>query len=70
MNLDACRKLILSEVGKRHIFLLTGIRNQKEKFEGVITKVFPSIFMVELNDGKVLSFNYSDYIIKNIKILY
>ena len=70
MNLDTCKKYISSEIGKKHTFLLKGSRNQKEKFEGVIIKTFPSIFMIELYNGKLLSFNYSDYIIKNIKILY
>ena len=70
MNLNQIKKYIQSIVGEKHVFLYKGIRNQNEKFEGVITKTFPSIFIIELSNGKILSFNYNDFIIKNIKILY
>lgn len=70
MNLNQIKKYIQSIVGEKHVFFYKGIRNQNEKFEGVITKTFPSIFIIELSNGKILSFNYNDFIIKNIKILY
>ena len=70
MNLDNCKKYINSLIGKNYTFLYKGVRNQNEIFEGVIIKTFPAIFIIKTKDGKTLSFNYNDFIIKNIKILY
>ncbi len=70
MNLSQIKKYIQSIVGEEHLFLYRGIRNQNEKFEGCITKTFPSVFIIELENGKILCFSYNDFIVKNIKILY
>ena len=68
MNLDTVRKSINDKIGKRYHFIYKGSRNQVEEFDGIITKCFSSVFLIELDDGSYKSFSYNDFIIKNIKI--
>lgn len=53
----------------KHKFLYKGSRNQNEEFIGVITKMFPAIFIIELSNKTVKSFCYSDLLIGNLKIV-
>ena len=69
MNLDTARKLVHSELGKVHGFLYKGMRNQNEIFDGRIIKCYPSIFIIEANNGQIKSFTYNDFIIKVIRII-
>ena len=68
MNLSAAKKSILEKIGNRYHFVYRGSRNQIEEFDGTIVKCFPSIFLIQLDDGSCKSFSYNDFIIKNIKI--
>ena len=68
MNLDRAKEKIRSYQGKTYNFIYRGTRNQIEEFEGVITKCFSSVFIIETNTGVIKSFTYNDFIVKNIKI--
>jgi len=69
MNLNSIKNFVLKNVGLEHKFLYKGLRNQSEEFIGAIIKVYPSIFIIELNDGTIKSFSYNDVVINNLKIL-
>ena len=69
MNLNSIKELLKKEVGISHKFRYRGVRNQIDEFEGIITKCFPSIFIIETNNHVIKSFTYNDFIIKNLKIL-
>ena len=69
MNLDRAKTMIREKVGKHFKFIYKGTRNQIEEFEGIITRCYPSIFIIETDDHIIKSFTYSDFIIKNIKII-
>ena len=69
MNLDTAKNIIKKEIGVFHSFYYRGTRNQSESFKGVIFKVYPSIFVIHSDDGKVLSFSYNDFIVKNFLII-
>ena len=69
MNIDTARRVIKENMGVVHFFRFNGSRNQKEEFSGIITKVFPAIFIIELVDGSIRSFSYGDFIIDTIKIV-
>ena len=69
MNLDTAKNQVQSMVGKTMTFLYVGLRNQSEEFIGVITKCYPSTFLIETKDHVIKSFSYNDFIIKNLKIL-
>lgn len=57
--------------GKKYKFIFNGSRNQREKFNGIIIKTFPSIFLVKTTDkkSKIKSFSYNDVITSNLQII-
>ena len=69
MNLDAVKTRVKSYLGEHHRFIYKGVRNQIEEFDGVITKCYPSIFIIETDNHVIKSFTYNDFIIRNIKIV-
>ena len=69
MNLNLIKTNIKSHLGIKHHFIYKGIRNQSEEFDGVITKLFSAIFLIQVTDGTIRSFSYNDYIIGNIIIV-
>ena len=69
MNLDTARNKIKDKIGLHLRFIYRGTRNQIEEFEGKIIKCYPYIFIIETDDHVIKSFTYSDFVIKNIKIL-
>ena len=69
MNLDTAKNKVREKMGLHLKFIYRGMRNQIEEFEGVITKCYPSIFIVETDINVIKSFTYSDYIIRNIKMI-
>ena len=68
MNLDEAKRRISKYLGKKYRFTYKGTRGQIEEFDGVITKMYSSTFLIELDDGSVKSFSYADFVIKNIKV--
>jgi len=68
MNLSNAKKLIFEKVGIPFHFVYKGSRNQIEEFDGIISKCFPSIFLILTTNNTVKSFSYNDYIVKNLKI--
>lgn len=69
MTLDKIKKIVRESLGISHLFRFRGARNQIEEFEGVITDLYPSIFIVTTNNNVVRSFTYSDLLIANLEIV-
>ena len=69
MNQDIIRNKVISLLNQEHVFLCKGCRNQNDTFRGKIIKCYPSIFIIELVNGSVKAFSYSDFGIKNVKII-
>ena len=69
MNLSRVREMIKEKMNLPCSFVYRGPRNQVEEFDGRIIQCFPSIFVILTTDNVIKSFTYSDYIIKNIKII-
>lgn len=69
MNINVAKNMVRDNIGVRHSFVYKGVRNQNEEFEGVITKMFSAIFIIELSNSVVKSFCYSDLLIGNLKIV-
>lgn len=69
MTINMVKQLVSDNKGINHSFRFRGSRNQIEEFEGIITDVYPAIFIVKLNDSKIRSFTYSDLLINNLKII-
>ena len=54
--------------GKRMLLEINRGRNKIDKFEGVISKLYPAIFTVTEDSGKQQSYSYNDILSRNIKI--
>lgn len=69
MNIDLVKVKLRNYVNTKHVFIYKGARNQNERFTGVITKLFPGVFIIKCEDGSIKAFSYSDYLIGNLKIV-
>ena len=69
MILDGVKKKVYSNIGMRCKFIFHGSRNQNEEFFGTIVKMYPSIFLVELDNGTNRSFCYNDILISTLEIV-
>ena len=69
MILDNIKEYIASNLGITHKFIFYGARNQNEEFCGAITKTYPAVFVITLDNGQVRSYSYNDVLISNLKIV-
>ena len=69
MNVDLVKEQIKSNLGKRVIVKIYGMRNRVDTIEGIITKVYPNLFMVE-NNRESKSISYSEIITKEAVVKY
>lgn len=69
MNINVAKKIVSDNILINHKFIYKGNRNQNEEFFGKITKMFPAIFIIELDNSMVKAYSYNDLLIGNIKIL-
>lgn len=69
MILDNVKRLVNSNVGKKCRFIYHGSRNQKDVFEGIITKIFPAIFIIVSSDGSTKSYSYNDVLTSTLEII-
>ena len=67
MNLDKIKEEISSLVNKEVMINVSGSRNKKQMYKGVINNVYSNIFTV-LIEGVNKSFTYSDVAIGDVKI--
>lgn len=69
MTLNKIRLFVNNNKNVIHNFIFHGSRNQNEYFTGKIVEVYPSIFVIKLEDGQIKSYSYSDLLIGNIEIV-
>ena len=67
MNLDKIREEVASLINKEVMINVTGTRNKKQMYKGIINNVYSNIFTV-LIEGTNKSFTYSDVAIGDVKI--
>ena len=67
MNLDKIKEEIASLVNKEVMINVSGNRNKKQMYKGIINNVYSNIFTV-LIEGTNKSFTYSDVAIGDVKI--
>ena len=67
MSLDEIKNEISSLVNKEVMINITGSRNKKCMYKGIINNVYSNIFTV-LIEGVNKSFTYSDVAIGDVKI--
>ena len=67
MNIDLVKQKIESNINKKVIVTVYGLRNKVSRYEGVLYKTYPNIFSI-IYDGVEKSFSYNEYITGDIKI--
>ena len=60
MTIGMVKQFVNDNKGMMHSFRFKGTRNQIEEFQGMITDVYPAIFIIKLQDEKIKSFSYTD----------
>ena len=63
MTLDKIKEFVKENKGIQHSFKFKGTRNQVDEFQGIITDLYPAIFIITLDDDKVKSFSYNDLLL-------
>ncbi len=66
LQLDAVKAALEKMLGERVVMDINRGRNKFERFEGVLTHLYPGIFTV-VSDGKVSSYSYNDILSRNIR---
>lgn len=69
MTIAKMKELVYKNKGVEHNFIFHGARNQNEKFKGVITAIYPAIFIITLDSDQVRAYSYSDLLISNLEIV-
>ena len=67
MNLDKIKEEISSLIDKEVMIKVSGSRNKKQMYKGIINNVYSNIFTVFI-EGVNKSFTYSDVAIGDVKI--
>ena len=69
MTLDKIKEYVASNKGIVHSFRFKGTRNQVDEFQGIITDLYPTIFIITLDNSKGKSFSYSDLLVDSLEII-
>ncbi len=67
--IEKMKDLVRKNQGVQRSFRFRGTRNQIDEFDGIITAMYPAIFIITLSDSQVRSFSYSDLLVDNLEIL-
>ena len=68
MHIKNIKNYLKYKVGSNIIIVYYGSRNKKEKYHGVIYKIYDNIFTIKQTNGEVKSFSYIDILTKTIQI--
>ena len=68
MNIKTIKNYLKTKVGSNVLIVYYGSRNRKEKFNGVLYKLYSNIFTIKLCNGEVRSCSYSDILTKTIQM--
>jgi len=68
MNLKVIKRYLSTKIGDKIVIIYYGSRNKKERYEGVLYKLYYNIFTIKLINGEIKSFSYIDILTKTIQI--
>ena len=69
MTIDSVKELVRKNKGELRSFVFHGSRNQIDEFKGVITAMYPAIFVITSDGSQIRSFSYSDLLVSNLEII-
>ena len=73
-TISQVRKMVNNHIGSKVRVLENQGRHRIDVTEGIITETYPSIFLIQVENGvedsfKTVSFSYSDVLTKDIKMV-
>lgn len=68
MNIKQIKWYLATKIGSNVIIIYYGSRNRKERYDGVLWKVYSNIFTIKMFNGDIKSFTYNDILTKTIQI--
>jgi len=68
MNIKNIKKYLASKIGSKIVVIYYGSRNRKERYDGVLYKIYQNVFTIRLSNGDIRCFTYIDIITKTIRI--
>ena len=68
MNIRQIKRYLATKIGSRLVLVYYGSRNRKERYEGILWKLYNNVFTIKICTGEIKSFTYIDILTKTIQI--
>ena len=68
MNIKQIKRYLTTKIGFKIILIYYGSRNRKERYEGILWKLYNNIFSIKMPNGEIKTFTYIDILTKTIQI--
>ena len=68
MNIKYIKRYMCTKIGYKIIVIYYGSRNRRERYEGILYKLYNNVFIIKLSNGDVKSFSYNDVLTKTVQI--
>ena len=68
MNNKYIKRDLFTRIGYKNIVIYYGSRNKRDRYEGILFKLYDNVFIIKLTNGDVKSFSYNDILTKTIQI--
>ena len=68
MNILNIKRYLSTKLGDRIVIIYYGSRNRREKYEGILYKIYGNVFTIKLATGEIKCFTYIDVLTKTIQI--
>ena len=68
MNINHIKRYMATKIGVPITVIYYGSRNRKERYKGILWKLYANVFVVRLHSGESKCFAYTDILTKTIQI--
>ena len=68
MQIRQIKQYLMSKIGSKVVIVYHGGRNHRERFDGILYKIYDNIFIIKTYQGNIKSFTYIDILTKTIQI--
>ncbi len=68
MNIRMIKCYLISKIGSKVVIIYNGSRNRRERYTGVLYRVYNNVFIIRLNNETIKSFNLIDILTRTIQL--